>query len=293
MEKVKNENQIRIFGISIWNLCVYFIVFCILGFLLETVYAFVTKGVIESRKGFMYGPLCPIYGLGGIVLTMFLQYFKKNNFTLFLGGFVIGSCVEYIISFIAEAWFNVKWWDYSYMTFNINGRICLIYSIFWGLLAVPFMKIVYVHMENFAEYLEQKMGSKKYKRITAISISLLAVDFLVTMVALRVFSDRLIYMYDIDVANKEEVVEEYQRIMASERVKNFTEKAFSNEKMLRTYPNLKITKKDGTNQYAKDLITNITPYYYKVKSFDKTWMYKLSKVKEKMMNITRINIFAK
>lgn len=84
---------------------------------------------------------------------------------------------EYLISFIAEVWFNVKWWDYSYMTFNINGRICLIYSIFWGLLAVPFMKIVYVYMEKFAEYLEQKLGSKKYKRITAMCISLLAVDF--------------------------------------------------------------------------------------------------------------------
>lgn len=288
-----NKKEFKILGISIWHLFIYFTVFCILGFLLETVYAFITKGVVESRKGFMYGPVCPIYGLGGIVLAIFLQYFKKNNFTLFLGGFVIGSVVEYLISFIAEVVFNVKWWDYSYMTFNINGRICLLYSVFWGLLAIPFMKIIYAYIESFVEYLEKKLGSARYRKVATMCISFLAVDFLITMFALRVFSDRLVYMYDIDVANKEEIVAEYEKMVSNEKIKNFTEKAFSNEKMLRTYPNLKITKKDGTNQYASELITDITPYYYKVEAFDNTWMYKLSKLKEKLTNMSRINILEK
>lgn len=130
MGEVKEKKEIEILGISIWNIFVYFIIFCVLGFLLETVYAFVTKGMVESRQGFIYGPFCPIYGVGGVFLAIFLQYFKKNNFTLFFGGMLIGSIVEYLVSFIGEALFGVKWWDYSYMTFNINGRICLVYSGF-------------------------------------------------------------------------------------------------------------------------------------------------------------------
>lgn len=64
MEAVNGKSEFKILGISIWNIFAYFIVFCMLGFLLETVYAFVTKGVVESRQGFIYGPFCPIYGVG-------------------------------------------------------------------------------------------------------------------------------------------------------------------------------------------------------------------------------------
>ena len=57
-----------------------------------------------------------------------LQRFKKNNYTLFFGGFVIGSIVEYIISLIGEIIFHIKWWDYSNMAFNIQGRVCIAFS---------------------------------------------------------------------------------------------------------------------------------------------------------------------
>lgn len=283
MKKSKEKN-IKMPEISIWDVFVYFIVFCIIGFFIETIYAFITKGVVESRKGFMYGPFCPIYGVGGVLLAIFLQYFKKNNITLFFGGMLIGSVVEYLISFIGETLFNVKWWDYSYMTFNINGRICLLYSIFWGLLAIPFMKIVYVYMQNFASYLEKRMGSVRYAHITSICMTFMMIDCLITMFALRVFSDRLVYTYDIDIADKEEVIEEYQRFITNEQLKEFVDKTFSNEKMLRTFPNLTITKKDGTREFASTFVTSITPYYYKIKPTNETIMYKLSKIKERIIN---------
>lgn len=284
MEAVNEKSEFKILGISIWNIFAYFIVFCILGFLLETVYAFVTKGVVESRQGFIYGPFCPIYGVGGVFFAVFLQYFKKNNFTLFFGGMIIGSIVEYLVSFIGEILFNVKWWDYSYMRFNINGRICLLYSIFWGLLAIPFMKIVYVYIQNFANYLEKRLGCVRYKKVTAVCMMFMMCNCFMTMFALKVFSNRLIYTYDIDVANKEEIAQEYQKLVSNEKLKAFTDKVFSNEKMLRTFPNLKITKQDGTKEFASSYITNITPYYYKLKPEDETLIYKLSKIKERIMN---------
>ena len=69
-----------------------------------------TKGVIESRKSFLYGPFCGIYGIGAVIMILGLQRFNKNNYSLFFGGFLIGSVVEYIISWIGEMIFHVVWW---------------------------------------------------------------------------------------------------------------------------------------------------------------------------------------
>src|SRR5699024_9100506 len=107
--------------------------YSILGFIIETLFGLCTKGVIESRKSFLYGPFCAIYGLGAVVMLIFLQYFKKNNGTLFLGGFLIGSIVEYLVSWIGEMLLHVKWWDYSAVPFNIQGRVCVFFSLFWGI----------------------------------------------------------------------------------------------------------------------------------------------------------------
>ena len=72
MEKVKEEK------INIYRILAYFIIYSIVGFIVETLYALVVYGTLESRQGFLYGPFCPIYGLGGVVMAVFLQYFKKN-----------------------------------------------------------------------------------------------------------------------------------------------------------------------------------------------------------------------
>lgn len=86
--RTKDKKSVTILGITIWRLIAYFAIYSILGFVIETLFGALTKGVIESRKSFLYGPFCGIYGLGAIVMILFLQYFRKNNYTLFLGGFL-------------------------------------------------------------------------------------------------------------------------------------------------------------------------------------------------------------
>lgn len=130
-KKKKEKKKFTILGMSIWRVLAYFIIYSILGYLIETLFGLVTKGVIESRQSFLYGPFCAIYGLGAVIMIGLLQYFKKNNFTLFFGGFLIGSVVEYLVSLFGEMMLHVKWWDYSNMPLNINGRICVYFSIFW------------------------------------------------------------------------------------------------------------------------------------------------------------------
>ena len=159
----------------------YFIIYSVLGYIVETLFGLVTKGVIESRQSFLYGPFCAIYGLGAVIMILGLQRFNKNNYTLFFGGFVIGSIVEYVISLIGEIIFNIKWWDYSSMAFNINGRVCIAFSFFWGVLAIYLMS----HLNPLVDKFLDKISPKVLKISVIIGIIIMLLDFLVTSFAFK------------------------------------------------------------------------------------------------------------
>src|SRR5574344_1280430 len=94
--KKKNKFQIQIFGYSIWRITTYFILYSIGGYLTETIFGILTKGVVESRQSMLYGPFCCIYGIGAIFLICMPKQFKKTKWTLFWAGIVYGSIVEYV-----------------------------------------------------------------------------------------------------------------------------------------------------------------------------------------------------
>ena len=121
--------------VDIWSIFMYLILYSMAGFVIETVFGAFTKGVIESRKSFLYGPFCAIYGIGAIAMIVLLRK-PKSNIRLFLGGAMIGAVVEYLMSFVCEKFFGVKWWDYSGAWLNIQGRTCLFYAVSWGFLAI-------------------------------------------------------------------------------------------------------------------------------------------------------------
>ena len=98
--------------IKLWKILAYFIIYSIAGYIIETLFALVRYGVLESRQSFLYGPFCSIYGIGAVIMIIFLRYFMKNRLTLFIGGFFIGSITEYLVSLIGELILHVKWWDY-------------------------------------------------------------------------------------------------------------------------------------------------------------------------------------
>ena len=116
--------------------------------------------MLESRKSFIIGPFCSIYGLGAVIMILALQKFKKNNYTLFFGGFLVGSIIEYVVSLIGEAIFHVVWWDYSDMAFNINGRICVAFSMFWGILAIYLITHFNPKVDKFLEKFSYKQLKK-------------------------------------------------------------------------------------------------------------------------------------
>ena len=118
------KHTLKIAGISIWRILAYFIIYSIAGYVIETAFGFLTKGVLESRKGFLYGPFCPIYGLGAVFLST-LKPLKKNPILLFISSIIITGLVEFIIGYISINIFNLKLWDYTGLFLNIKGLVCL------------------------------------------------------------------------------------------------------------------------------------------------------------------------
>lgn len=274
-EDKKNEKQLKnekkkftILGISIWELLAYFIIYSIAGYIIETLFALVRYGVLESRQSFLYGPFCSIYGVGAIIMILFLQYFKRNSITLFVGGFIIGSITEYLLSLIGELILHVKWWDYSNMPLNINGRICFYYSIFWGILAIFLMKAIHPRVRNLMAFILKK-SSAKFTKMAIIIISVfLAVDCILSGYAINLFTIRMIAENDLNVANKEIIYEMNDRLHESKLNSFLINTLFNNEKMIKTYPNLKVQEIDGTMVYFKDLLPDIQPYLFRFQEQD-------------------------
>ena len=260
----KTKKTFTILGISIWRILAYFIIYSVLGYIIETIFGIVTKGVWESRQSFLYGPFCGIYGLGAVIMIIFLQRFSKNFNTLFIGGFIIGSIIEYVVSLIGEMIFHIKWWDYSDKPLNINGRVCVYFSLFWGFLAIYLMGWLNPRIDKLINRIKSKFNIKTLKKLTITVIIFLFIDFIITGLALNVFFIRIIEKNDIQVSNREEVTNIYNKIYSNEKLSEFIYKFWGDKKMIRTFPNIKVTDKDGNIIYIDSLLPDIQPYYIKI-----------------------------
>ena len=111
------------------ELTLYFFMFSFVGWICEIIYAYIIEGRFVNR-GFINGPLCPIYGFGAIILILIYDMISKHtksNVIKFVLISAIFTVFEYLVSVIFELIFGIKWWDYSNLPFNINGRICLLF----------------------------------------------------------------------------------------------------------------------------------------------------------------------
>lgn len=260
----KKKKSFTILGTSIWKILAYFIIYSFVGFIIETLFALVFYNVLESRQSFLYGPFCGIYGVGAVFMYVILnKYFKKNNHLLFLGGFIVGSFVEYVLSFLGEILLNVRWWDYSNRFLNINGRICFLYSLFWGLLGVYFMKVINPKVDKVIEFIKKKVDIKVIKSTVLIVFILLLIDCAVSGIAIEYYLVRQITKNDLDVQNKEAIVRIYNNVYSNEKKVKIIDKFFNDKKMIMTYPNLTITLNDGTVKRVREYLPDIKPYYFK------------------------------
>ena len=169
-------------GMNLYKLLLVCFIGCFGGVVIELLWCLLTNGYIESRAGLVYGPFNLLYGAGAVALTVCLYRFRnRSGWISFLGGMLVGTVVEYLCSWGQEALFGSRSWDYSAMPFNLNGRVCLLYSVFWGVLGVFWIKDLYPRMAQLILKIPNKIGKILTVAVTVFLIfnsvvSLLAVD---------------------------------------------------------------------------------------------------------------------
>lgn len=133
--------------LNFYNMFYIFIISSICGWILENSFVFLLSGRLSNPSAVVIGPFDMAYGIGACFITALLIKFKNSSYLkLFLVGFIGGSILEYIMSLGMELVLGFTAWDYSNMFLNINGRICLIFSIFWGILGIVWIKVCYPFM---------------------------------------------------------------------------------------------------------------------------------------------------
>lgn len=120
---------------SFLNHFLYFFIYSFGGWVCECIYCSIPAKKFINR-GFLYGPYCPIYGFGALLVTLLLDGYLSNPLLVFLLGMLLTSILEYVTSYVMEKLFHKKWWDYSHYRININGRVCLLNSTLFGLMAL-------------------------------------------------------------------------------------------------------------------------------------------------------------
>jgi uncharacterized membrane protein len=187
--------------IPLSRLFLIFLLYSFIGWCCEVLYVGIFYEHKFVNRGFLHGPLCPIYGCGGLVVMLLPDEVKSSWATLFVSTMVLCSVVEYITSWELEKMFNMKWWDYSDHKFNIKGRVCLLNSVLFGIMgivAVHFAQPVVDHFvfklnDTVTVYLSTGLAVIFFIDII-ITIHKL-VDFSTTMAKLKEFSESLVERY--------------------------------------------------------------------------------------------------
>lgn len=166
-------------GMNLYKLLLVCFIGCFGGVVIELAWCLLTNGYLQSRSGLVYGPFNMVYGAGALVLTVALyRYRNRGKWLSFLGGFLVGSALEYFCSWAQEMLFGSVSWDYSHMPFNINGRICLVYSVFWGFLGVFWVKTLYPMVAQLILKIPSRFGKILTWALTAFFVFDCAVTLL-------------------------------------------------------------------------------------------------------------------
>lgn len=119
-----------------------FFVYGFLGWCTEVAYAAAKQGKFVNR-GFLNGPICPVYGIGVGVVVQFLTPVENNLVLLYISSTILVTVIEGITGFLLEKIFHNKWWDYSEQPLNIGGYVCVLFSLIWGVFCVLIVKIIH------------------------------------------------------------------------------------------------------------------------------------------------------
>ena len=202
-----------------------FMIYSFMGWLMEVIIVSVQTKKLTDR-GFLIGPLCPIYGTGALLITIFLSRYLHDPFVLFIMASFFGAVLEYFTSYIMEKIFKTRWWDYSNHKLNINGRISLTICLGFGALGL----IMLYFLNPFFSWLLHMLPDLALTISSCILVVLLGIDFIVSF---NIISN----IKSIDLSGAKDTTDEI-----TQRVKEILKsKSFLNKRLVLAFPNLKVT----------------------------------------------------
>ncbi len=157
-----------------------FFLYAFLGWCVEVAFVAVTCGRVVNR-GFLNGPVCPIYGFGMLGVLYLLRPVEENLLLLFLGGMVLASALELAGGWALNRLFHTRWWDYSNEPFNLGGYICLKFSLMWGLGTVMVVRLVHPALYDLFLWIPRRLGVGLEVVLTLIFLADLAATVVTVM----------------------------------------------------------------------------------------------------------------
>ncbi|MBP5603473.1 MAG: putative ABC transporter permease [Treponema sp.] len=190
-------NVLPIYLMPFSTVFLIFIIFSFVGWVSEVLYVGIFFEHKFVNRGFLHGPICPIYGFGGLSILLLPQSLYTTWIPLFFASMIFGSAVEYLSSWILEKLFHTRWWDYSHYKLNIKGRICLLNSLLFGVLGVVIIHFVQPFVMKFLSLFSDVVLNVSADIIAVgLTVDLLItirrlVDFSVSMARIKAFGENL------------------------------------------------------------------------------------------------------
>jgi uncharacterized membrane protein len=253
---------------NVFTYFMLFFIYAILGWIIETTLVSIEKRKFVNR-GFLIGPYCPIYGFGGLAITILLKNYTKDPIVLFLMAVIICGTLEYFTSYIMEKIFKARWWDYSAKKYNINGRICLETVVPFGILGCL---VMYVLNPITFKYLNM-LSNSMLNIISAICFTIFITD---NIVSYNVISSFTKTVKTINVGkikdNTEEITKKVREVLIG--------KSFFNKRLMEAYPNLQAKIKEKARQIAQKAKEVKTEMSDKVESMKEKITQSASEIKD-------------
>lgn len=172
--------------VSFYEVSWIFLIYAFLGWSAEVAFAAFRSGRFVNR-GFLNGPICPIYGCGVLVVVVVLNPLKHYILLSFFGSVILTSVIEFLTGFLMEKLFHNKWWDYSEQKFNICGYVCLLFSLMWGTGCTFIVTIVHPVIYTLICLIPKLPGTI----MLVIFCAIFAVDIVITVANILKFNRRL------------------------------------------------------------------------------------------------------
>lgn len=229
--------NLELLNTPIHTVIILVLIYSFIGWLSEVIYAYYKSGQFINR-GFLYGPLCPIYGVAITTIVLLLEPVKDNIVLIYLYSFVIITSIEYITSYVLEKLFQSKWWDYSDNKFNLKGRVCAFFSMMWGFAGVLIYKVLHpLVLKLLAEIPESTLVVLAYIGFWGFLLDFsLTIKSLIDLHRISVKLDELLYRL-----KTEAKLEKFSKL--KEVFENYTEfdkkLRLNHKRLLKSFPSFK------------------------------------------------------